>query len=429
MKRIILSLLLMVISPASLFPAERYETFEKTVITDIRIIGANHTREHVILRELATRIGELFEYEKLSQDLKSLDRLGVFNAIEIYPIEENGETVIMIEVNETFRYFPIADMTIDDENGVSAGGGLKSVNLFGKGISCHAVALFGGATTAEVAIRNPWVVGNHFGYDIAYYHRDRQNGLFDFDERADEFFLELSSFVRRNGRLGARYSLQVIRSDIDGKTLSDDNTDMVSSAGLFIGYDSRDRVSDPSSGWWNELAVEKAGLFGEDIDFWRAHIDIRRFLSVTDRNTIALFSLTSLTDGAVGEQVAPWQQYSLGGTNSVRGWDLGSRTGKHQLINTIEYRYTLLKPKLIDYFGLSMRIGMHLAAFADIGTAWSSEEDFRPNFIDGYGIGIRFIIPYIGLARIDFGVGQPDSRIQVHIGTYEKSVRQRERVR
>ena len=373
--------------------------------------------------------GDVLDYEKLSKDFRSLDRMGVFNDIKIYPVEEDGETVLMIEVSETFRYFPIASMMIDDENGVSAGGGLKSVNLFGKGISCHAVALFGGATTVEAAVRNPWVTGNHFGYDLAYYHRKRRNGLFDFDEKADEFFLSLSSFIRQNGRIGGRYSFQIIRSDVAEKTLSDDNADRVSTAGLFIGYDSRDLVSNPSTGWWSELAIEKIGLLGEENDFWRAHIDIRRFISVTDRNTIAFFSLASLTEGTIGVEIAPWQLYSLGGTNSIRGWDLGSRTGKHQLINTIEYRYTLLKPRPISYFGLSMRIGMHIAAFADVGTAWSLDEDFRQNFIDGYGIGIRFIIPYIGLARIDFGVGQPDSRIQVHIGTYEKPVRQRDRVR
>jgi outer membrane protein assembly factor BamA len=428
-KRLILALLLLIVAPARLFPAERYDTFEKTVITDIRIVGANHTRERVILRELTTKIGELFDYDKLSKDLQSLDRMGVFSEIKIYPIEEDGETVIMIEVSETFRYFPIADISIDDENGVSAGGGLKSVNLFGKGISCHAVALFGGATTTEAAIRNPWVTGNHFGYDLAYYHRDRRNGLFEFDERADEVFLTLSSFIRQNGRIGGRCSFQAIRSDVPGKTLSDDNIDKVTTAGFFIGYDSRNLISNTSTGWWNELSIEKIGLFGGDIDFWRAHVDIRRFMRVSDRNTIAFFSLTSLTGGTIGEEIAPWQQYSLGGTNSVRGWDLGSRTGKHQFINTLEYRYTLLKPRLIDYFGLSMQVGMHIAAFADVGTAWTQEEDFRKNIIDGYGIGIRFIMPYLGLMRFDFGAGQPDARIQVHIGSYEKPVRQRDRVR
>jgi outer membrane protein assembly factor BamA len=421
-----LLLLLLAEAPAA---AERYEAFEGTTVAEIRIVGAKNTKEHIILRELLTEIGELFDPEKIDKDLESLDRLGVFSDLKIYPTEENGETVLMIEVTETLRYLPVVSISIDDENGISAGAGLKSVNLFGKGVYLSAVARFGGATTVEAVLRNPWVFGNHLGYEFMYFHRDRRNELFEFDEVSDEFFLTLQSYIRHNGRIGGSFSHEIIRSDVSGRTISPDNKDNVSTIGFFLGYDSRDLASNPSTGWWNEIAIEKAGLFGEEIDFWRTHIDIRRFIPVADRHTIALFSFASLTDGTVGETIAPWQQYSLGGTNSIRGWHLGSKTGKNQFINTLEYRYTLLKPKLISYFGVNLRVGMHIAAFADVGTAWTLEEDFRKNFLDGYGIGLRFIIPYVGLARIDFGVGQPSARIQVHLGSYEKSVRQRDRVR
>jgi outer membrane protein insertion porin family len=423
---LILLLLIFSEAPAA---AERYEAFEGTTVAEIRIIGANNTQEYIILRELFTKAGEPFDPEKIKKDFEALDRLGIFSEVKIYPIEENGGTVIIVEVTETFRYLPVISVSIDDENGISAGAGLKSVNMFGRGVYLSAAARFGGAMTVETVLRNPWVIGNHFGYEFMYFHRDRRNELFDFDEVSDEFFLTLSSYIRQNGRIGGGFSHEIIRSDVSDRTISPDNKDNVSTIRFFAGYDSRDLVSNPSTGWWNEVAVEKAGLFGEEIDFWRAHIDIRRFIPVADRHTIALFSLASLTDGVVGETIAPWQQYSLGGTNTIRGWHLGSKTGKNQFINTLEYRYTLLNPRPISYFGLSMQIGMHLAVFADVGTAWTLEEDFRKNFLDGYGIGIRFIIPYVGLARLDFGVGQPSARIQVHLGSYEKPVRQRDRVR
>jgi outer membrane protein insertion porin family len=403
--------------------------FEGTTIEEIRVIGARNTQEYIILRELLTKIGEPFDPVTIKRDFEALDRLGIFSEVKIYPIEENGGTVIIIEVTETFRYLPVVSIAIDDENGISVGAGFKSVNMFGKGIFLHAVARFGGATTIETVLSDPWVFGNHFGYEFMYFHRERRNELFEFDEVADELFLTLSSYIRQNGRIGGRFSHETIRSDVSGRTISPDNKDNVSTIGFFVGYDSRDLVSNPSTGWWNEVAIEKGGLFGEEIDFWRTHIDIRRFIPVAERHTIAIFSLASLTEGTVGETIAPWQQYSLGGTNSIRGWRLASRTGKHQFINTLEYRYTLVKPKPIGHFGLNMQIGMHIAAFADVGTAWSREEDFRENVLDGYGIGLRFIIPYVGLARMDFGLGERDARIQVHLGASEKPVRQRMRVR
>ena len=421
--------LLLLLPASSLAAAEKYEEFTGSTVSDIRIVGAENTKERIILRELLVRIGDAFDPEKIKKDLESLDRLGVFSDIKIYPIDDNGETVMMIEVKETLRYIPVVSVSIDDENGISAGAGLKSVNLFGKGVYLSAVARFGGATTVETVLMNPWVIGNHLGYELMYFHRDRRNELFEFDEVSDEFFLTISSYIGHTGRIGGRFSHEIIRSNEPERTISPENKDSASTLRFFLGHDSRDLASNPSSGWWNEIAVEKVGLFGEEIDFWRAHIDIRRYVHVIDRHTIALFSLTSLTDGTVGESIAPWQQYSLGGTNSIRGWHLGSRTGKNQFINTLEYRYTLIEPRLISYFGVNLRVGMHIAAFADVGTAWSEEEDFRENFIDGYGIGIRFIIPYVGLARIDFGAGQPDARIQVHLGSYEKPERQRDRVR
>jgi outer membrane protein assembly factor BamA len=429
MKCFTATFLLLFLFFGALAAEERYEEFEGKTVSEIRIVGAKNTKESIILRELLTEIGGLFDPNKIKKDLESLDRLGVFSDIEIYPVEDNGETVLMIEVEETLRYIPVVSVSIDDENGVSAGVGLKSLNLFGKGVYLSAVARFGGATTIETVLKNPWVIGNHFGYEFMYFHRDRRNELFEFDEISDEFFLTLSSYIRRKGRIGGRFSHEVIRSNEPGRTISTDDQDNASTIGLFAGYDSRDLASNPSTGWWNEIAIEKVGLFGEEIDFWRAHIDMRRYFHVIDRHTIALFSLTTLTDGVVGETIAPWQQYSLGGTNTIRGWHLGSKTGKNQFINTLEYRYMLIEPRLISYFGVNLRVGMHIAAFADVGTAWSAEEDFRKNFIDGYGIGVRFIIPYIGLARVDFGAGQPTARIQVHIGSYEKAVRQRDRVR
>jgi outer membrane protein insertion porin family len=408
---------------------ERYPHLYGKIVKEIRITGAESMREYIVRRELASTIGEPYTAANAAKDYERLDNLGIFSDIDLVAQEEDGVVVITIEVKETFRYLPVVSFSIDDENGISVGGGLKSVNLLGKGVSLSAVARFGGATSVEAILKNPWIAGNHFGYQFEYFHRDRRNELYKFDETADEFFLTLSSYLEESGRIGARYSLQHIQSNEPGRTISADHTDLVSTLGLFFGYDTRDLWSNPSNGWWNELAFEKVGLFGDKIDFMRAHIDIRRFLGLRDRHVIAFFSLTSLSGGTVLEDIAMWQLYSLGGTNSIRGWELGSVTGKHQCINTLEYRYTLLEPRTLSFFGINAYLGLQLAAFADAGSAWTDNNDFRRNFIDGYGLGIRFIVPYVGLARLDFGFGQPSGKILVHFDVSDKPVRQRERVR
>lgn len=408
---------------------EKYAHLYGKIVKEIRITGAKATREYVITRELASKVGEPYTELNAKKDYERLDNLGIFSKLDLHPSEEEGGVVLNILVTETFRYLPVVSISIDDENGISIGGGLKSVNLLGKGVYLSAVARFGGAFTAEVELKNPWVAGNHFGYLLEYTHRDRRNELYEFDEIADEFFLTLQSYIKESGRIGVEYSLQYIQSNEPGRTISANNKDLVSTLGVFLGYDSRDLWANPSTGWWNELTFEKVGLFGDEIDFFRTHIDIRRFFRLRDRHVLALFSLTSLTEGRVMEDIAIWQLYSLGGTNSIRGWDLGSVIGKHQFINTLEYRYTFLKPRTVSYFGISAHLGLQFAVFADVGTAWTEDGDFSKNFIDGYGLGIRFIIPYVGLARVDFGLGQPNGRIFVHLGARDKPERQRERVR
>jgi outer membrane protein assembly factor BamA len=330
---------------------------------------------------------------------------------------------------ETFRFLPVVSLSISDENGVLIGGGLKSANLLGRAVYFSGVARFGGATTIEVILRDPWLMGNHMGYEVKYYHTDRRNEIYEFDEIAEEVSLTLRSHIRNRGRMGFNVWFQSMKSSEDGKTLSPTNRDNVATVGIFLGYDSRDLASNASTGWKTEIDVAKSGVFDTDSDFWRTNIDLSRYFSLSEKHTIALSSLTTLTTGTVDEEIASWQQFGLGGTNSVRGWDLGSRIGKNQFINTAEYRYLLLRPRAFSYFGVTASLGLQLTVFGDFGWGWEDREEFSDSFIDGYGLGLRLLLPYVGVVRLDFGVGQPSGGVKFHLGSYEKAVRQRDRVR
>ena len=133
-------------------------------------------------------MGEPYLEASGREDVQRLDRLGVFADVEVYGEEDAGEVILNIEVVETLRFLPVISMSISDENGISVGAGLKSVNLRGKAIYFSGVARFGGATTIEVTLRDPWLWGNHLGYQLEYYHRERRNELYKFDEIADEGF-------------------------------------------------------------------------------------------------------------------------------------------------------------------------------------------------------------------------------------------------
>ena len=122
--------------------------------------------------------------------------------------------------------------------------------------------------------------------------------------------------------------------------------------------------------------------------------------------------------------------YHIGGTNSVRGWPLDSKRGKNQFLNTVEYRYSLMDTMDFKIKGISAYVGLQLAAFVDAGIAWDESSQFkRSNFIDGYGIGLRVLFPFVKFVRLDLAWGESNGGVRFHFAIDEKAVMQRRRVR
>ncbi len=399
-------------------------------IKAIEIIGNDKTKEDIFRRELSPVIGQTFANDYLDLAYNRLDRLGVFSGITVTPIEEADGVILRIEVKETLPILPVVSLSISDENGIQFGGGVKALNLKGEAITMSAKAMFGGATNFEFRLANPWITGDKFAYNLDFYYRERHNAVFDFGEKSFEAF---TTFSRRRGysvNYGGRFNLQLLKSDVPGKTLSSNKGDFVPTLAVFFIYDTRDAWSNPHTGWWNEIEVLKSGFLSGQSDFWRVNFDLRRYQPLASHQTLALFSLLTLTTGTVSRDVAVWQQFSVGGSNSIRGWELGEKVGKNQFLNTIEYRYNVLEPRTFKIFGFSFYLGAQMAAFADIGYVWNERDDFRlGNFLGGAGVGLRLIVPYVGLTRFDLAWGQPGMSVRLCLGSYEKPVKQRERVR
>jgi outer membrane protein assembly factor BamA len=400
-------------------------------LKEINFIGVRYTDIDILTRELVSQVGRPYLRENVLPDYNALDKLDVFSQIKISPVEFQDGVILEITVREIYPYLPFITYEVTDENGFSVGAGLQSVNLGRRDVFLVGLARFGGATNISMLLANPWFAGDHVSYQLEFNQRERVNELDDFQETATEITFRLGSYLGPKGRLGGFSTFQSIKSDAAGRTLSSTNRDNVSSLGFYIGYDSRDVWSNPHTGWWNEADVAKTGGFlGGSSDFWRLNVDLRRYIPVVKKQTLALFSLLTLTTGTVGKDVAAWQDFSLGGTNSVRGWELGSRTGKNQLISTAEYRVTVLEPKLLTLAGLSVDIGLQLAAFADLGMAWNQQGQFQSgNLIGGYGVGLRLLVPFVDMFRFDFGMGQHGKSVTVNIGGFTKAVAQRYRVR
>lgn len=402
------------------------------IVKEIRLIGLKYTKEYIVIRALASRVGEPYLVKNAREDYLRLDRLGIFSYTDITPALEGEEVILEIEVKETFPYLPSVKFQITDENGVSMGLGFTISNFRKRGEFLSSGFLAGGVTNFDMKYDNPWITGNHLSTRFEYSHLERKNKLDDFNEKTDEFGLRVGSFLGNYGRIGGRYSFIYLKSDRDGITLSPDRRDNISTLAFFIGYDSRNLWSNPSRGWWNEIEFSKTGGFmGGDGDYETLILDIRRFIPTGDHQSIGLFSLTTIQFGVVGKTIPVHQNFHLGGSNTIRGWSLDSRRGKNQFINTVEYRFNFLEPRDFTLpLGINYSMGLQVALVGDLGVAWYQSRQFATdNFIAGGGFGFRLLVPVAGMLRFDLVWGETGRGVRFHVGSREKAAKQRDRVR
>jgi outer membrane protein insertion porin family len=432
-----LFLALFLISSLCTFPLHGQETLEHPygrIVKEIRLEGLKRTKEYIVTRELASKVGAPLLERNLEEDRLQLEKLDVFVDILIESALDGEMVVLTYRFVETLRFMPSIGVQITDENGVSAGLGVKIPNLFGRNVSFSTRAMAGGSTLVQLAMENPWVLGNRIGYQLGYYYRDRDNLIGDFHEISHEFYLEIGGPWGRRGRFGGVLEYMNVRSDVSGVTLSPSDHDKVTRIGAFVAYDSRDAIMDTQKGWWLEARLgREVRIFNNASDFYQLDLDARRYqpLPFGDRHRLAVYSLLTLRTGTVGVDVAPWQLFGMGGTNTVRGWEYAFQKGKDQFIGTLEYSFTVLKPRLFLLpFKIRYRGGLQLCLFADTGLAWNEAGQFElGNFISGYGVGLRILVPVVGMLRLDLGWGETGRGVAIHVGAYEKPVMSRRRVR
>lgn len=406
--------------------------FGKTV-REIRLEGNQDTRDELIYRTMATKVGEVYTMDSAQLDRKWLAQLGVFTSIFFQTTEEEEDSVVLVvTMTEVNKYVPAPIIKVTDENGLSVGALLATPNVQGWAGKASIFFTVGGATNFGARLKDPWVPGRSwfFGYQLDYKHSERRNTIYEFDESSDDIFFQLTRNLTNSLRWGPQVFYLTVKSDSSDITLSEGNRDHIPGLGVFLQYDGRNMPIYPTRGVWLGANVKKWGLGGVDTDYWQFILDGRGYLELgSPRHSIALYSLATLSTGEVGVDYPIYMQFNLGGANSVRGWELGSRDGRNQFINTVEYWYVLMRHKRCKAWFFKWAMGLQLGVFGDLGTAWNNNDEFHSSWIGGGGAGFRILLPTSVMFRIDLAVGQEGVGVGFFISGREKGVAQLDRVR
>ncbi len=407
-------------------PAVSRDSFEGRIVREIRIGPAlNPSTLALVRRPMATRQGAPFRQAAVLDDYRRLEALRLFSGIAIHPTAVGDEVVLDVEVTETLRILPFLALSVTEENGVSAGPAFRGINLLGRGSLSSGTTQFGGATAVGVRLERPTLTPGAWDVDAKALYRSRRNELFAFDETSTT--IAGSAGWNRTSRVQVGGRAEYVWFDTGSAEIagSPPGTDHLPAVGAFATWNSLDSQSNPRVGWLGSVDVGRQ--FG-DARVWTLSLDGRRYQPLSDRSTVSIVGFAAFQSGVVGRDLPAYLQFGLGGTNSVRGWSLGSRIGKNQAIATVEYAYTVVPVRPFTVLGLSLYGGVQLAAFSDLGMAWNDDAS-ASRAIDGYGAGLRLLLPFVDVIRLDLAFGEPGQGARFCLGINLKADKQRDRVR
>lgn len=427
------------------------------IVEDIIPAGNKKTRNKVITREFVQKIGKPFNKFLVRRSVERVYNLGFFDDVNVrmLPGEKNPNNVIIeIDVLEH------KTGTITLGAGYSKSDGLMGIvefgedNLRGTGDKFKVHWEIGGKKkykNYQISYLKPWI--DHRGTSLGFSLFNREDEYTDYDSDGSEVaqYNKKSkgfniSFGRQTGEYTRDYLTLESRSD-KYKWDNDDSsgfrydTDAISntsgsgnnwnntkdpntgSSWNFASnnyvknnfgrinsitwqkvYDSRDNIYDPTRGRRISYTAQWAGHgLGGDFDFYKFTAEMRAYKKVGSKNVLAFRARGGFIQGD-----APYSQlFTLGGADSLRGYEDDQFRGKNMYNATLEFRFPIVKK-------------VSGVLFTDIGDAWDAPNvpwyKNTKSFNYGVGAGIRITTP-IGPVKLDYGIGKDKKKFHFSFGT------------
>jgi outer membrane protein insertion porin family len=420
------------------------------MVHSVGVQGNTRTRTAVIKRMIRTKPGQPYNLNKWNDDLKRIYTSGWFD-----PHPETGDKQtedgfgmdLLAIVKEARTGQATVGVTLDPTSSLAGSVRLSDSDFNGTGQSISIggqQAIAGGGPSVDLDYSVPYMDSHLTSLSVSLYsrliYRFTGNGFGTSSSPTDTLYTERRTGIalgvgrpigeHLTGSVGMRAE-EINTSNLATNTSNDfiqqDGNEVVGS--FILNRNRRDVDTDPSRGDWLNLSTEpgyanitKIGGVLQDNTILGTHffdkntIEYRAYFTKqpprgrdfdAPRRVLAFRARY----GVISGKSPFFDQFFVGGSDTLRGYDDDRFWGNQMFISTLEYRYPIQK-------------AFSVIPFVDYGGAWGGYASVN-NFTQtnnlklhlGYGIGVAFKTP-LGPIRLDLGVNERGgTRTHFLIGT------------
>lgn len=411
-------------------------------VEDFKVKGNVKTKDYVVIREMRLKKGKPFNAKDARRSMQRVYNLGYFEDVNIKlnPGREPNAVEVEISVVEMNTGTFGIGAGYSNADGFVGMISIGDKNFRGTGDKINIRWEFGGEDNKnyDFSYTRPWIdsketsatlnlydITNEYadynidGDEIARYDKKRRGQEITFSRKTNNEFISNyvtiknrddiykgvadgyegdSQYYENNFKTDSKYkdwmpsTAEARRAENFGTTRS-----------LTLGrvYDSRDNVYDPHEGKRIGYSVEWAGGMGGDFDFTKWTADWRYYYRAGGESVWAL----NLGAGYAGGNMPLSQRFTMGGSDTLRGYEDDQFRGNSMLKATLEYRFPIVKK-------------VQGVVFTDNGYAWDKrhEDAFDLGLIkSSYGVGLRINSP-LGPVKLDYGYGEDGGKFHFSFG-------------
>ncbi len=423
-----------------------------TRVAEIKLVKLHKTRRTVIIREMKTKVGDYFNRKKWNEDLQKIYNLNLFD--DVVPREDLtvGQAVLTLSLPEKRTGNINVGAGYSSQQQIIGRAEVSETNFRGMDETLSLLLESGGIasqSTVELTFVEPWLDHKHTGLTVSVYDKTVYrfaNSLIDSvavpntvgtDTRYNE--QRIGTTISLSRPLGRRYSTVVTaRAEAvhtDSLALGGVDASILQNGPIFVlgevfQHDTRDVPLDPVAGGYQSVGFSighatitpptaidpeiDSAVFGAHT-FGKISLEERQFFSLngprkkpTDTRTVV--AVRVLMGASVGTEPF-FEQYFVGGAETLRGYREDRFWGKYMVLSSVELRHPLAR-------------SLTGVLFTDIGDAWGGsysgvnisgfqQSGFLPRV--GVGVGIRVRTP-LGPIRLDEGFGSEGAQTHFSIG-------------